>query len=414
MSTEMQTKVQASPVQSFIPVQTGLLQRKYALCNTSGLVEDSERDKEKLTLQRSPADKAEPDTVPPIVHEVLRSPGQPMELTTREFMRSSLGHDFSRVRVHVDARAADSARSINAKAYTVGHHVVFDANEYRPRSSRGRQLIAHELTHILQQRDAPQDSDRQLKLAWGSRFSSLERDAQRIADSVVQLNSERVWGPRVGLEERNQATTFGTVHRAVIQRDQYDYRYPGGIPPVRSRFESTRDACRNRLNWSDGGHWIGTGPEPDCSMRGTAKQTSTITTHWPTEESVIQAREQINRSRNIAGYIVGGLVTIVSAGAKAPLLVALLAGTGGSVLTDYIPSVIDMVRSGDRLTIRLGVAATRSAHPWGRNAFTTSSTWELVDRDGKLKWGMSDRHTIQASDLTQAEFDRLFNALGGQ
>ena len=53
MSTEMQTKMQASPVQNFTPVQTGLLQRKSALCNTPGLVEDSPRDKEKLTLQRS-------------------------------------------------------------------------------------------------------------------------------------------------------------------------------------------------------------------------------------------------------------------------------------------------------------------------------------------------------------------------
>jgi len=100
MSTEMQTKVQASPAQNFTPVQTGLLQRKSALCNTSGLVEDSERDKEKLTLQRSPADKAEPDTVPPIVHEVLRSPGQPIDPETRDLMEPHFGHDFSRVRVH--------------------------------------------------------------------------------------------------------------------------------------------------------------------------------------------------------------------------------------------------------------------------------------------------------------------------
>jgi len=65
MSTEMQTKVQASPAQNFIPVRTGILQRKYALCNTPGLVEDSGRDKEKLTLQRSSVDQAGTTTVPP-------------------------------------------------------------------------------------------------------------------------------------------------------------------------------------------------------------------------------------------------------------------------------------------------------------------------------------------------------------
>jgi len=76
MSTEMQTKVQASSAQNFTPVQTGLLQKKYVLCNTSGLVEDSVRDKEKLTLQRSSADQAGTTTVP------------------------RFGHDFSRARVH--------------------------------------------------------------------------------------------------------------------------------------------------------------------------------------------------------------------------------------------------------------------------------------------------------------------------
>ena len=76
MSTEMQTKVQASPVQNFTPAQTGLLQRKSALCNTPGLVEDSGRDKEKLTLQRSSADQAGTTTVP------------------------RFGHDFSRMSVH--------------------------------------------------------------------------------------------------------------------------------------------------------------------------------------------------------------------------------------------------------------------------------------------------------------------------
>jgi len=80
MSIEMHTKAQASPAQNFMPALTGLLQRKSALCNTLGLVEDSGRDKEKLTLQRSSADQAGTTMMPPIVPR--------------------FGHDFSRVRVH--------------------------------------------------------------------------------------------------------------------------------------------------------------------------------------------------------------------------------------------------------------------------------------------------------------------------
>jgi proteasome lid subunit RPN8/RPN11 len=97
MSTEMQTKVQASPVQNFTPAQTGLLQKKSALCNTPGLVEDSGRD---VTLQRSPIDQAERFIVPSIMHEMLCLPRQPLDTKTRSFMEPRFGYDFSRVSVH--------------------------------------------------------------------------------------------------------------------------------------------------------------------------------------------------------------------------------------------------------------------------------------------------------------------------
>src|SRR5437879_1248547 len=93
-----------------------------------------------------------PNDVPRSVHEVLRSAGQPLDLTTRAFMEPRFEHDFSQVRVHADAKAAQSARSLNALAYTVGHDVVFDAGQYAPRTSEGRRLLAHELTHVVQQR----------------------------------------------------------------------------------------------------------------------------------------------------------------------------------------------------------------------------------------------------------------------
>ncbi len=94
-------------------------------------------------------------SVPPIVHEVLRSPGQPLDPATRAFMEPRFGHDFGPVRVHTDARAAQSAQSVNALAYTVGRDVVFDAGQYAPHTREGKSLMAHELTHVVQQRDAP-------------------------------------------------------------------------------------------------------------------------------------------------------------------------------------------------------------------------------------------------------------------
>jgi len=88
---------------------------------------------------------------PPIVHDVLRSPGRPLDDATRGFMESRFNHDFSGVRIHTDGRAAESARAVNALAYTVGNHVAFDTGQYAPGTSGGRGLVAHELAHVIQQ-----------------------------------------------------------------------------------------------------------------------------------------------------------------------------------------------------------------------------------------------------------------------
>ncbi|NJM59163.1 MAG: DUF4157 domain-containing protein [Oscillatoriales cyanobacterium RU_3_3] len=90
--------------------------------------------------------------VPPIVTEVLNSPSQPLDAETRRFMEPRFGHDFSQVRVHADDRADESSRAIGAIAYTVQNQIAFAHGNYAPESARGRQLLAHELTHVVQQR----------------------------------------------------------------------------------------------------------------------------------------------------------------------------------------------------------------------------------------------------------------------
>lgn len=88
---------------------------------------------------------------PPIVHAALRSGGQPLDPATRAFMEPRFGHDFSRVRVHTDALAASAASAISAQAFTVDSQIVFAAGQYAPASSAGKNLLAHELTHVIQQ-----------------------------------------------------------------------------------------------------------------------------------------------------------------------------------------------------------------------------------------------------------------------
>jgi hypothetical protein len=93
---------------------------------------------------------------PGIVHEVLRSPGQPLDSAARRFMEPRFQRDFRRVRLHDDAKAAESAREIGALAYASGEHVVFAAGAYRPDTRRGQTLIAHELAHVMRQPSPPQ------------------------------------------------------------------------------------------------------------------------------------------------------------------------------------------------------------------------------------------------------------------
>ena len=93
---------------------------------------------------------------PRAVTEVLRAPGHPLEAATRGFFEPRFGHDFGSVRVHSDAQAAESARAVDALAYTVGRNIVFDTGLYRPGEPAGRALLAHELTHVVQQRAAPE------------------------------------------------------------------------------------------------------------------------------------------------------------------------------------------------------------------------------------------------------------------
>ncbi len=115
--------------------------------------EECEEEEEKLQMKEA-GPEAAAGHAPASVHEVLRSPGQPLDAATRGFMEPRFGQDFSGVRVHTGTSAEQSARDVNANAYTVGHDVVFDAGRFAPGALEGRRLIAHELTHVVQQSGA--------------------------------------------------------------------------------------------------------------------------------------------------------------------------------------------------------------------------------------------------------------------
>jgi hypothetical protein len=137
-------------------------------------------------------------------------------------MEPRFGHDFSRVRVHTDAKAAESARTVSALAYTVGRDVVFARERYRPATTNGRRLLAHELTHVVQQRDVPGSSSVD-HLTVDPPFSAAEAEAERIGAELVADGSASAReiltapGPIISRADpqatqivRNLGTTVGT------------------------------------------------------------------------------------------------------------------------------------------------------------------------------------------------------------
>ncbi|MBD2089948.1 DUF4157 domain-containing protein [Microcoleus sp. FACHB-1515] len=109
------------------------------------------------------------------IDPVLNDVGKPLDLTTRAAMESRFGQDLSQVRVHTSSQAATSAQALHAQAYTVGQHIVFGAGQYAPESSAGKRLLAHELTHTLQQRSP----------ASVNQSATSEQEADRAADAVM-------------------------------------------------------------------------------------------------------------------------------------------------------------------------------------------------------------------------------------
>lgn len=197
MAARLQSESKALPVRSFTPVPTGLLQRKCACGNhMPGGEECGDCQKKRTNLQRKPVESGRTSEVPSIVHEVLRTPGQALDTASRAFFESRFGRDFSYVRIHADAKAAESARAVDALAYTVGNDIAFDTGQYTPHSSHGRQLLAHELAHVVQQNRPTRHDSMALRL--DDPGGSLETEAR-----MAELGNTAIF---------NRATP-GIIHR---------------------------------------------------------------------------------------------------------------------------------------------------------------------------------------------------------
>jgi len=250
-----QLKAPKTPRPALTPVRSGLLRRKCACGERSSVRDECECKKKRIASQAASlrsqlklavqpqdefeqeadrgADAVTSDSVPSIsklgpadsseqtpsdfalliVSDVLQSNGQPLDPGTRARMMQRFGHDFASVRVHTDSKAAESARAMNALAYTVGSEVVFGEAQYAPHSREGQRLLAHELAHTVQQcgqKDLPattmshasaeQEAAAASAMAQGGVFRPTHRTPLQIArkgqDATTQTASATAAAPQ--------------------------------------------------------------------------------------------------------------------------------------------------------------------------------------------------------------------------
>jgi len=165
---EGQKRLRLSPAE-------GITQRKVSQCK------EEEEQRQKLIKRTETG--AGPPVAPPSVHDVLSSPGRPLNSTTRAFMEPRFGYDFSKVRLHTDGKARESARAIHARAYTVGKHVVLGRVE-NASGQESQRLIAHELAHVVQNDHSSSSAMVQRDVDNSPNLTPLQLHLPRLGESV--------------------------------------------------------------------------------------------------------------------------------------------------------------------------------------------------------------------------------------
>jgi hypothetical protein len=154
------------------------------------------------------------------VDAALRAPGHRLDERTRDFFEVRFGHDFGQVRVHTDAGAVRSADALNARAFTVGHDVVFGRNAYVPESESGRFLLAHELAHVVQQRDTSASDRSPLEI--GHPSDRAEQEAETAANAALSAPRGRAFTPASGISHRISHHFTASISRRVLRRAPKD------------------------------------------------------------------------------------------------------------------------------------------------------------------------------------------------
>lgn len=207
-------------------------------------------EEEEELIQTKIARDVTPEVTPAISSGIqsLQGGGRPLSGTERSFFEPRFGADFSNVRMHNDTRAANVARSVNARAFTFGHNVVFGAGEYSPDALTGRKLLAHELTHVVQQNGGP------TLFSAGKNSMNTILNSQEFSVVSTEFIQQGTAKPGVGHDSADSIISWGSADaasRRLIQRS-FTPLAPGG--GFRGLIERERRRVFNRpatLPWID-------------------------------------------------------------------------------------------------------------------------------------------------------------------
>lgn len=197
----------------------GMVQRK---------AEAEDEDEEALQT------KAVPDHTPTVgatTHadiQSLKGGGQPLPPNQRTFYESRMGHDFSGVRIHADSKAADAAQQVQAKAFTLGKDIAFNSDQYTPGTQEGKKLLAHELTHVVQQSSKIQPRVQRFRVVNVANVSSLkieEWEGARGAPATNWTSLQNRMTRRVNIITR-WISTYGNRHASFTLMSRLLKRWP--------------------------------------------------------------------------------------------------------------------------------------------------------------------------------------------
>jgi hypothetical protein len=194
-------------------------------CSAGGDMCD-ECEEKRASIHRHASSSGAPASIPRVVSNVLRSPGHPLDSSTRAFFEPRFSRDFSSVRVHTGIEAAASARSIQAHAYTAGSDIVFAQGQYSPGSTSGQRLLAHELAHVTQQTAAEASPRLQRKPTDDSNEAAwvlpqvVELDGKQVEIGPFNAVPEGISGPLPAgtvREDKGLTVTQSTDKHAIIE-----------------------------------------------------------------------------------------------------------------------------------------------------------------------------------------------------